>query len=168
MKLARRTLSVALVVVVLMAALVIPASALESEWLYEFRNQFPTLSQGSSRTAYIYALQRFLLVHPSSKSAMSSAGGVDGVFGAGTGNAVKKFQTYGAQYLLPGMAVDGIAGGDTWVAVAKCLNQSGAYMTYSGNDVYKTGTYNSKDALYSYRNGGYYYFHTIVGEVPIY
>lgn len=163
MNLSKKILSLALVLV-MMCALVIPAAALDSEWRYEFRNQFPMLSQGSGRTGYVCALQSFLSAHSSSKSAMSGTTGIDGSFGSGTANALKKFQTYAGQYLIYGMSVDGIAGGDTWASVAIELTPSGSDFVCNGARVMRC---NSSSLSY-YKNGSAYYFHTIVGDVPEY
>lgn len=122
------------------------------------------LSQGSSRTGYVCALQSFLSAHSSSKSAMSGTTGIDGSFGTGTANALKKFQTYAGQYLIYGMDVDGIAGGDTWASVAIELYTSGSDFLCDGIQVMRCNS----DTLSYYKNGGAYYFHTIVGEVPEY
>lgn len=160
----KRVLSLILVLA-LVFALAIPVAALDSEWRYEFRYQFPMLSQGSGHTGYVAALQRFLYAFPSTRSTIINAGGVDGSFGSGTGSAVRLFQTYATQYLIPGMSIDGIAGGDTWASIAIALTLSGGYMQYSGSNVYKLS---SGTLQYLNRNGGYTYFHTIVGDVPIY
>lgn len=135
MKCAKRLLSLVLGIC-LVFSLAISASALGTAWQYEFRNHFPMLSQGSGRTGYVCALQRFLSIHPSSASTMSSAGGVDGSFGQGTSNAVKKFQAYGADAIFPGtITQDGIVGPDTWTCVACELVRIGDYLEYGSRPV---------------------------------
>lgn len=163
MKLVKKVISLVLVMA-MMSILVIPAAALDSEWRYEFRNQFPMLSQGSSRTGYVCALQSFLSAHSSSKYAMAVTTGIDGSFGSGTANALKKFQTYAGQYLITGMDVDGIAGGDTWASIAIELYQQGSDFLCNDMQVMR----NNSETLSYYKNGVAYYFHTIVGYVPEY
>lgn len=165
MKLIKRTVTLTLILIMLMTS-IISASALESPWLSEFRYQFPMLSQGSGKTGYITALQWFLANHNASRGAMDDAGGVDGAYGPGTAVAVVNFQTYAAQYLIPGMSKDGIAGGDTWASVAISLdNQQGgsSYFKHNGIDILKSGYYNGQFALF-HVYGGEKYFHTVVGS----
>lgn len=159
MKYAKRILSL-VVVICLVFSLAISASALGTAWQYEFRNQFPMLSQGSSRTGYVFALQRFLSVHPSSASTIAAAGGVDGSFGQGTSNAVKRFQAYGADAIFPGsIAQDGIVGPDTWTCVACELIREGNYLKYGYNYVMRlSGT----SLAYLNNSGTYTNFHTTV------
>lgn len=163
MKLVKKTISLVLVMVML-SMLAIPAAALDSEWLYEFRNQFPMISQGSSRTGYVCALQSFLSAHSSSKYVMAATTGIDGSFGSGTANALKRFQTYAGQYLIPNMSVDGIAGGDTWASIAIELYQRGSDFLCDDTQVMRK----NPETLSYYKNGVAYYFHTIVGYVPEY
>ena len=166
MKFVKRMLSFVLVLV-MMWAIAVPAFALDSEWRYEFRNQFPLLSQGSTKRDYISALQSFLSVYPGASTYIANAGGIDGTYGAGTYNAVRVFQTDAKRDYISTMTVDGIAGGDTWASIAMALRVNGDYFQYNGTNVMRKGTYNQKLSLF-YRNGGYTYFHTIVGYIPEY
>ena len=169
MKKYKRFISIALVTMIMISAFAFPVSALSSEWRYEFRNQFPLLSQGSgsNRAGYISALQTFLLVHPTSSTLIEEAGGIDGAYGGGTYNAVRQFQSYAAQNLIPGMAVDGITGGDTWACIAILLSSEyNEHMTFNGINVYTADVYNNQTALFYFKNGIPYYFHTVVGDYP--
>lgn len=160
MKLAKKVLSLVLVLT-LMSVLVIPAAALETQWRSEFRNYFPTLSQGSSYTGYVGALRRFLYVYPATTTAIINSGGIDGSFGSGTGNAVKLFQAEVANNLIEGMTVDGIVGEKTWTCIAILLQLDGDKMEYNDNAVMKIV---SSSLQYMNRYGGYIHFHTIVGD----
>lgn len=135
MKYAKRILSLVLGIC-LVFSLAISASALGTAWQWEFRNQFPMLSQGSGRTGYVCALQRFLSAHPTSASTIAAAGGVDGSFGQGTSNAVKKFQAYADDAIFPGsIAQDGIVGPDTWTSVACEMFRQGNYLKYGSQNL---------------------------------
>ena len=65
---------------------------------------YPTLRQGS-RGAYVTFLQELL------ESNLIPVGGIDGIFGSRTNNAVRQYQQ------AEGLAVDGIVGTNTWAAI---------------------------------------------------
>ena len=101
----------------------------------------------------------------SSKQYIVNAGGIDGSFGGGTGNAVRAFQTDAKRDWLSSMSVDGIAGDDTWASVAHYLSQSGQLLKYGGQAIMKTT--GSVLKYYTYGALGAT-FHTINGRVPEY
>ena len=165
MKFLKRSTALVLALILLVSVLSVTAfAALEPEWLTEFRT-FKMLSQGSPHTGYVYALQQFLWAYPSSKQYIVNAGGIDGSFGGGTGNAVRAFQTDAKRDWLPSMAVDGIAGGDTWASVAHYLSQSGQLLKYGTSNIMKSAGGVLKYYTYSTLGAT---FHTINGIVPEY
>lgn len=165
-KLLKRSIALFLALIALISVVSVTALAAELDpiWRTEFR-RFKMLSQGSPHTGYVYALQQFLWAYPSTKSYIVNAGGVDGSFGTGTGNAVRVFQTNAKKDWLPSMAVDGIAGGDTWASVAYYLSRSGSLFHYNGTSVM---WYADNQLKYYKENVRGDVFHTIDGTVPVY
>lgn len=96
----RRWWVVFLSVLILVLALPVPG-ALAANW--------PTLTSGTRGTD-VYALQSFLQVR-------GYSGTLDEIFGTGTVNAVKSFQT------ANGLAADGIVGSGTWSKVVVTVQQ---------------------------------------------
>lgn len=134
MRYMKRTLILALVVVMLTSVLVIPAAALEPTWNQYFYDNFPEQRVGYYHYGYTYALQRFLYVYDTTtQSDIISSGGIDGMYGTGTKNAVVTFQEQFASN-NPGVSIvipaseEGKVGQNTWKAIA--------YMMY---EVYLTG-----------------------------
>lgn len=169
MQFVKRMLSFVLVLV-MMCSIAVPAFALDAEWRYEFRNQFPLLSQGSTKRGYISALQSFLSAYPDSSTYIANAGGIDGSYGVGTYNAVRAFQqsiTENNDYYIT-LDDDGIAGGDTWAAIATILSVNGDYFRYGSVNVMRKALYNGELSLFYHKNTSYTYFHTIVGYIPEY
>lgn len=129
MKQTKRMLSILLVLVMLVSALAIPASAasIASNWRSRFRN-FQTVSEyyAPSRPLYVKALQRFLFAFDSTRSSMGQTT-VDGQWGAKTTLAVGVLQR------ALGYTADYIVGPNTWEAIANRLTAENT--TYLGNDV---------------------------------
>lgn len=130
MKTFKRTLIVALMVVMLASVLVIPAAALDPTWNQYFYNNFPEQRVGYYHYGYTYAIQRFLYVDPATQSDIVSSGGIDGMFGNGTRNAVITFQEECAEE--PGCpsipeSETGKVGKNTWKAIGYMMNE--VYLT---------------------------------------
>lgn len=153
MKLAKRMLALAMVVMLVMAILVVPASAATSFWTSRFRS-FTQTSTYNYQRGYAYAVQSILLDHDVAGRYISNAGGVDGYFGTGTVNAVKAFQ---GDELLDD---DGIVGPDTWERMALRMGQSN-----SGSYTYLSMGNNRTAITIIYQNSVYnYYYHTTGGS----
>lgn len=152
MKLAKRMLALAVAVMLVMAVLVVPASAATSFWTSRFRS-FTQTSTYNYQRGYAFAVQSILLDHNVAGSYISSAGGVDGYFGTGTVNAVKAFQEDES------LDNDGIVGPDTWERMALRMKQSG-----SGSYTYLGMGYARTAITIIYENSVYnYYYHTTGG-----
>ena len=81
---------------------------------------------------------------------------------------MKKFQEYAGKYLIPGMSIDGIAGGDTWASVAIELVSPGGSPDFRCDGT-RVMRYNSDArSLPYFKNGNTYYFHTVAGDIPAY
>lgn len=116
MKLMKRVFAAALAVMMIMAVLIIPASAASSIWEDEFAG-FPELYEGSSASGYIKMLQRFLYGYSNeAKEEIVDGGGIDGGFGAYTTEAVKHFQDD-----FTDLQSDGRPGTYTWRKIASVL-----------------------------------------------
>lgn len=116
MKLAKRTLALVLAVMMLVAVMVVPASAASG---YESRfREFRQISVADvgAHPGYTKALQKFLCVYSSYyKTLIEGAGGIDGIFGPKTGDVVGYYQT------AKGIKKDGICGPNTWEKIASDL-----------------------------------------------
>lgn len=124
MKLVKRTITLALTVVLLMSVLAISASAdtlLDLEWRSYFATYFPPQRTNSYSTGYTGAIQRFLYCRPSTRTDITLGGGVDGVYGNYTASAVETFQgEYNADFVAD-IDTDGKVGPQTWSAIASYL-----------------------------------------------
>lgn len=129
MKLVKRTLCLALILVMMVSILVVPASAatIASDWQSRFRS-FKTVSEyyAPTRTEYVKALQRFLFAYDNTRSAMGQTT-VDGSWGSKTTAAVGILQS------ALGYTPDYIVGPNTWEGIANKL--STYHTTYLGNQV---------------------------------
>lgn len=168
MKTMKRIMFMALALMVLASIMIVPASAREpinEHYLHEFRYYFPMMSRNVYDRGYTIALQRFLLGFPQSSSHIANSGGPDGIYGNGTFNAVKAFQTEAKKTYDSDMQVDGVTGGDTWSAVAYNLTYGGGDVYfYSGNTrVMYPDQVNGRNVL---KNLDDTIFHYIVGYVP--
>lgn len=117
MKMAKRMVALALAVMLVAAVMIVPASAASSTWVDRFKN-FTMTSQTSYQSGYASAIQSILLGYSATKSYIEDYGGVDGMFGAKTKEAVKIFQS---AYSL---GADGIVGSGTWSKMAEVMSTS--------------------------------------------
>ena len=156
MKQFKRMLSLLVVLVMLVSAMAIPASAasLAGNWRLRFRN-FQTVSEyyAPSRPLYVKALQRFLFAFDNTRSSMGQTT-VDGQWGAKTTLAVGVLQR------ALGFTPDYIVGPNTWEAIANRLTPE--ITVYPDNDVaVLTRTDNSNRNWYIYHldidTNTYYY-----------
>lgn len=181
MKTTRRMLTFALAIIMLVSVMTVTAAAasgnLDSEWRVEFR-RFPTMSRNTYNSSYTRALQRFLSVYPGSDDYVDKNGGIDGIYGNDTFNAVKVVQTEAKNEFITNMYIDGVTGGDTWASVAYYLdydysgsNNVYGYMQYDGYNVMKYHYTTDKGPVLSYY-GNYgaigSVFHDVVGTLPEY
>ena len=145
MKHVKGTLSLALAVMMVMAVLVIPASAASSEWVGRFQKFAPT-KRTSYQTGYAKAVQSILLGYDDvTRYYVGNFGGVDGLFGSHTEEAVKHFQSD------KGLDVDSSVGPATWGKMAEVMGtQTSGSVTY-----FWMGGRNAITAEYS---GGVYNF----------
>lgn len=131
----------------IMAVLVVPASAASSTWVNRFAN-FATTSVNSYTTGYASAVQSILLGYSGTSSMISSSGGVDGMFGTNTKNAVIVFQN------AKGLSADGIVGSGTWRAMATAMTESTSGSTTNllmGSRTAITAIYSSSVYNFYYR-----------------
>lgn len=116
MKLVKRTVALVLAVMMIMAILVVPASAASG---YESRfRAFRQISVADvgAHPEYTKALQKFLCVFSTYYNTLiEGAGGIDGIFGDTTGKVVGYYQA------AKGLTKDGICGPDTWEKIASDL-----------------------------------------------
>lgn len=144
MKSFKRMLSLVLVLMMLFAVLVIPASALEPDWIAYFRNNFPTTKQSSYQARYASVIQRFLVCYPDTTELIEQSGGVDGAFGNGTTTAVKIYQADCE------LSADGSVGPQTWAAIANTLTDCTYTFTYGLRNVIQVQGETNQTILYYY------------------
>lgn len=160
MKIAKNMLAVVLVFSMLLATLVIPASALDSDWQARFKGM-ETITSTSAKQypEYVKAVQSYMFCNPGTRGSMGSTH-VDGVWGVRTESSVRVFQD------AYGLGIDGKVGPNTWGKIAYTLDP--LYSNYNGancrilyidnNDsywyAYLVNVSNSMDYAY------YYYYHT--------
>ncbi len=125
MKSGKRILAVILVLVMAVTMLALPVAASGATWAGYFRN-FRMTSRYNYIAGYASAVQSILMRYGPTSSMISSSGGVDGMVGASTAEAVAIFQRN------HGLADDGIVGPDTWEAMARYMSGDG-YTLYSGS-----------------------------------
>jgi len=121
MKLFKQTTVLAIVIVMLMSILVVPAFAAGIVWQNAFAT-FPELYQGHTANGHIKFLQRFLYCYSNdTKNILIENGhGIDGGYGPQTEEAVKHFQDDFKDTSEP-LVVDGRAGENTWRRIAKLM-----------------------------------------------
>lgn len=146
MKLAKRTLALVLVVMMIATVMVMPASAADSDWEGYFRN-FRQTSRYNYVSGYACAVQSILLGFDETSETISSSGGVDGMFGAKTAEAVKDFQ------YANDLDDDGIVGSDTWGKMA-------CEMSESTGRILKAGTRKAIKIVYEQSLYKFYYYNT--------
>lgn len=119
MKNIKRICSLALVLVLVMSVLVLPAAALSDTWVTRFQTMpliYSATATKDDNEQDVKAIQRYLFSNKETRSTMGSTT-VDGIWGTRTESAVKVFQD--AMGLKP---VDGKVGDDTWGAMAETLS----------------------------------------------
>lgn len=144
MNIFKRTVLLALTIVMAMSILVIPAFAaepLDSEWRTVFAG-FPTQTIGSN-SAYTGAIQSFLYASSTTRQDIVNAGGIDGKYGSGTASAVATFQGEYNRDFGASIGTDGSVGPKTWPAIASylCKSSVGTYYNWSRYDETE-GNYN--------------------------
>lgn len=156
MKHLTRMLMMVLAIATLASVLAFPASALTPSLNEYFYNNFPEQRVGYYDYGYTYAIQRFLYVNPSTTSDIVSSGGIDGMFGNGTKNAVTTFQSEECASepgcpTIPESEI-GKVGKNTWKAIA--------FMMYEAYPVgYEDWYYHNKRIIkFDYSNNRLYYY----------
>lgn len=92
MKMAKKTMALALAVMIVMTIMVVPASAASATWVGRFK-KFAKTSIDSYQTGYTKAVQSILLKYnDATEDLVANSGGVDGLFGSNTKLAVEEFQ----------------------------------------------------------------------------
>lgn len=92
MKMAKKTMALALAVMMVMTIMVVPASAASATWVGRFK-KFAKTSIDSYQTGYTKAVQSILLKYnDATEDLVANSGGVDGLFGSNTKLAVEEFQ----------------------------------------------------------------------------
>lgn len=152
----KKTIMLALVVIMLMSIMVLPASAVSDPY-YSHVAGFEELYNGSTANAYIRAAQCFLYHYSyATKKEIANAGGIDGGYGNGTENAVIMYQKdkwpndNNEEHVKNR---DGRVGPKTWAKIAGDL-----YLDdYGSDEVYLC--YNSGHVMYvDLRAEGYTYY----------
>lgn len=151
-----------MVALLLVTVLILSASAtayadytpLSNEWKTRVSSFTRVSITHSPTSGCVKVLQRFLSCYNNtSRSYIYNAGGVDGIFGQGTDNAVRAFQT--ARYI----GVDGDCGSTTWGEIADCIFKT--YWVSVGADLFMTNDqcpYGAEcDVMYVHINSPYSY-----------
>lgn len=144
MKLIHRTLALVMVFAIAMTIMVMPASAAGSDWEGYFRN-FRQTSQYNYISGYAAAVQSILMGFDETSETISNSGGVDGMFGAKTTEAVKDFQ------YAKNLDDDGIVGSDTWGKMA---------CEMGGSMILTAGTRKAIKIVYEQSLYKFYYYNT--------
>lgn len=114
MKIFKRTLVSALVIIMIMSIMAMPASAVSDSNFYHF--PLVTKSMGNGYMSAAVAVQKFLMLYdPISYNRVATNGGTDGFFGEGSANAAIHFQSQ--ENLDP----DGKVGSLTWMKIGELL-----------------------------------------------
>ena len=154
----KKMIALLVAVITIVSMMAIPASALVPSWNSYIQNNFPEQRVGYYHYGYTYMIQRFLYVNPDIKSYIVSSGGIDGMFGNGTKNAVRIFQDEcNSSDELPDIDTSssgepGKVGRQTWYAIAYAMSEvyPGSYEDW--------WAYNKKVARYDYETKQLKYF----------
>lgn len=156
MKNVKRTLALALVLVMMMSVMVVPAFAASEPWQTRF-SKFTHVNVDNYHNYpnYVKAAQRFFLCNPATADLIKNNGGVDGFFGDATARAAKAFQS------VKGLDVDGRVGPQTWKAIAADLT----LVTYTSPNYYIFYK-NGQKVIYVNGTSTYnYYYYTTEGSL---
>ena len=114
MKTLKQVLVVALVIIMMMSIMAMPASAVVDSNFYHF--PLVTKSMSNRYMSAAVAVQKFLILYdPISYNLVAANGGTDGFFGGGSANAASHFQN--RENLDP----DGKVGSLTWMKIGELL-----------------------------------------------
>lgn len=153
----KKIFSLALVLVMLVGILAVPASA-ASGWRAEM-SSFKPVSEYYARTypKYLWALQRFLFAYPDTQDEMAGSTH-DGVWGSKTKAAVGAYQRY-----TMGSTPDYIVGPNTWSSIATKLSRTNGWfnetvcdrlvVTENGWNVFIASQSTSPSFVYYYGTG---------------
>lgn len=156
MKLAKRMLALAVAVMLVMAVLVVPASATLPPPFYSHVCGFVELYNGSTANGYVRAIQAFLYHYPYTQTTIINGGGIDGGYGNATESAVKIYQ----QKKWPNTPSewDGRVGTKTWTKVAGDLIKknvgSETYLNYGNGRVMNVVINGSSYSYYNCNTSG--------------
>lgn len=151
MKRIQRLFALVMVLAIAMTTMAMPASASGYDWKGYFRG-FRQTSQYSYITGYACAVQSILLGFPETSDCIGEYGGVDGLFGGKTAEAVRTFQSKNS------LGVDGIVGPNTWEAMACKMGEiSGRTLTAGSRRAIKIGYEQSMYRFYYYDTSGTVY-----------
>lgn len=121
MKTIKRILVLALVVIMMMSVMVMPASALGNGWPEKI-SKFQEVAEynDSEYPGYVKVAQRFFFCYSETKDEMGSST-VDGDFGPSTFAALRRFRS------VKGLSNNDLMDSDAWKAMAKELDGEGKY-----------------------------------------
>lgn len=149
MKMAKKTIALALAIMMVIPVVGTPVHSETSHFYY-----FPlvTESMGGSYMAAAVAIQKFLILFSSSYATrLMQCGGTDGFFGSESAAVTKLFQTGN------GLTADGKVGSQTWLKIEAYLgvqgfegDVGGVIYYLNGNSVYSK---DNKVISYPYSNG---------------
>ena len=125
MRTAKRLIGMILVITIMCVLVVTPASALEPSLNTLFR-KFDLTTRYNYQAGYTKLIQRFMQT-TSYSSCIDDHGGVDGIFGDGTFQAVTLFQGNN------GLKADGKVGENTWGTMASAMDQERSYFVRNTN-----------------------------------
>lgn len=150
MKSIKKLMALFLAVMMIMAILVVPASAATSRWRGHFQ-KFAVTKRTNYQTGYTCAVQSILMAYNDvTMDLIGGHGAIDGIFGSHTEDAVKIFQGD------MGLTKDGSVGPATWGAMADALRED------ESNVLWMHG----RPAITVKREGGVYnfFYHDAVGN----
>lgn len=157
MKIAKRTVTLAMVAMMIVSVLSVPASAASSTWVNRFK-KFAATSTSSYQTGYTKAIQSILMEYnDNTYGYIFNNGGVDGIYGTNTKLAVQEFQD-GETSIASGNDEYGKVKSTTWGKMAEV-------MTANDNSTPVKFYMNTRNAITAKYSGGVYnfYYHNTYG-----